>query len=146
MKMKRNFTQRFFKLSKKNLLHGCFHNLATFCKWFSDKNKGKKQQNYKKLKKIWYFNIINIAECRCEVGSTSEVSVINQSSSTQLLVAIFFQMAVWFMDNLLCLCDVWKGRSYVNTNVSVSSIFSNGQFYLKYFFLLQRKSSWKRFS
>ena len=130
-KWKGTSPREFFKLSKKSLPHGCFHNLATFCKWFSGKNKGKKQQNYKKLKKIWYFNVINIAECWCEVGSTSEVSVINESSSMQLLVALFFQMVVWFMDNLLCLCDVWKGRSYVNTNVSVSSIFNNGHFYLK---------------
>ena len=62
----------FFKLSKKNLLHGCFHNLATFCKWFSGKNKGEKQQHYKKLKQISYFNFINIAECWCEIGCTSE--------------------------------------------------------------------------
>ena len=28
------------------------------------------------------------------------------------------------MDNLLCLFDVWKGQSYVNANIFVSSIFS----------------------
>ena len=44
---------------------------------------------------------------------------------------IFSNGSVWFMDNLLCLCDAWKGRSYVNTNAFVSSIFNNGQFYLK---------------
>ena len=42
------------------------------------------------------------------------------------------------MDNLLSLCNVWKGRSYVDSNVSVSSIFSNGQFYIKYYFLRQK--------
>ena len=42
------------------------------------------------------------------------------------------------MNNSLCLCDVRKGRSYVNSNVSVSSIFNNGQFYLKYYFLHHR--------
>ena len=46
--------------------------------------------------------------------------------------------SVWLMDNLVCLCDVWKGRSYVNSHVSVSSIFNNGQFYLKYYFLHHR--------
>ena len=51
---------------------------------------------------------------------------------------IFPDGSVWLMDNLLCLCDVWKGRSYVNSNVSVSSIFNNGQFYLKYYFLHHR--------
>ena len=44
------------------------------------------------------------------------------------------------MDNLLRLYDVWKGRSYVNANFSVSSIFNNGQFYLKYYFLRHRNS------
>ena len=39
---------------------------------------GVKQQHYKKLKQIRYFNIINIAECWCEIGCTSEGSVINQ--------------------------------------------------------------------
>ena len=33
-----------------------------------------------------------------------------------------------------------KGRSYINFNVSVSSIFNNGQFYLKYYFLHHRSS------
>ena len=52
-----------------------------------------------------------------------------------------FQIPKWFMDNLLCLCDVWKGQSYVNANVSISSIFNNGQFYLKYYFLRHWNSS-----
>ena len=42
------------------------------------------------------------------------------------------------MDNLLCLCYVRKSWSYVNSSVSVSSIFINGQFYLKYYFLHHR--------
>ena len=48
---------------------------------------------------------------------------------------IFPNDSVWLMGKLLCLCNMWKGRSYVNANVSVSSIFNNGQFYLKYYFL-----------
>ena len=40
--MERNFYQRFFTLSKKNLPHGCFHNHATFCKWLSGKKDGTK--------------------------------------------------------------------------------------------------------
>ena len=47
--------------------------------------------------------------------------------------------SVWFMDNLLCLCDVLKRRSYVNVNVSVSSIFIF-EFYIKYHFPCQRNS------
>ena len=50
------------------------------------------------------------------------------------------------MDNLLCLFDVWKGRSYVNANVSVSSISNNGQFYLKHLFHRHRNLSSKKFS
>ena len=61
---------------------------------------------------------------------------------------IFPNGSVWFIDNLLCLSDVWKGRSYVNANVSVSvsSIFSSCEFYLKYYFLRHRNSSSKRFN
>ena len=44
------------------------------------------------------------------------------------------------MDNLLYLCNVWKSRSYINSNVPVSSIFNNGQFYLKYYFLYHRNT------
>ena len=36
-------------------------------------------EHYKKLKQIRYFNIINIAECWCEISCTSEGSVMNQS-------------------------------------------------------------------
>ena len=32
---------------------------------------------------------------------------------------IFPDGSVWFMENLLCLCDIRKGASYVNVNVSV---------------------------
>ena len=39
------------------------------------------------------------------------------------------------MNIFLCLCDVWKGQSSVNVNVSVCSIFKNDQFNLKYHFL-----------
>ena len=48
---------------------------------------------------------------------------------------IFPDGPVWFIDNLLCPCDLSKDRSYVNANVSVFSIFNNGQFYLKYYLL-----------
>ena len=62
---------------------------------FLVRTKGGKQQHYKKLKQIRYFNIVNIAECLCEIGCTSEGSVINQSWSTHLLVDTFFQMALF---------------------------------------------------
>ena len=108
-----------------------------FANYFRVRAKVENEQHYKKLKQIRYFNIINIAEYRC----TSEGSVINQSWSTQFRIATFSQM-----DNLLCLYDAWKGRSYINANVSVSLIFNNGQFYVKYYFLRDRNSPSKRFS
>ena len=52
------------RYQKKNLPHGCFHNLATSAaNYFRVRTKGEKQQRYKKLKHIRCFNIINIAEC-----------------------------------------------------------------------------------
>ena len=54
----------------------------------------------------------------------------NQSTQIEIQKAegrnciIFPNGSVWFMENLLCLCDIWKGASYVNVNVSVSSIFN----------------------
>ena len=61
---------------------------------------------------------------------------------------IFPNGYVWFIDNFLCLSDVWKGRSYVNANVSVSvsSIFSSCEFYLMHCFLRHRNSPLKRFN
>ena len=57
-----------------------------------------------------------------------------------------WSITILLMGNLICLCDVWKGRSYVNVSVSVSLIFSNCQFYIKYYFLLHINLSSKRFS
>ena len=41
-KWKKTSTRDFFKLSKNNLPHGCFHSLATFCRSFSGENNGRK--------------------------------------------------------------------------------------------------------
>ena len=46
--------------------------------------------------------------------------------------------SVWVMVNLLYLCNVWNCQSYLNSNVFVSSIFSNDQFYLKCYFFHHR--------
>ena len=103
-------------------------------------NRGK-QQYYNKHKQIIYFNITNIVEWWCKIGFISESSVINQNSSTQFSITKFFQMAlfdswkIWY----------WKGQSYVNANVSFSSIFKNGQFFRKYHFLYHRSFLHKRF-
>ena len=129
-----------------NIPHRCFYIILQLsANDFRVTTKGKKQLHYKKLKQIWYFNVINIAECRCVIGCTSEGSVIKFKCVTSRCY-LFQNGSVWFMGNLLCLCDMWKGRSYENVNVSVSSIFSNGQFYLKYYVFRHRNSSSKRFS
>ena len=152
--MERNFCQWLFKVYVKESPPRMFSQSCNFLEVYvstrSDflvrKNSGK-QQHYHKRKHNRYFNIIKIVECWRKIGCISEVSVINQSSSTQFLVATFSQMAsVWFMGNLTCICDMWKGRSYVNANGSVSSIFQNGQLFLKYHFLYHRSFRLKRFS
>ena len=62
------------------------------------RTRGGKQKHYNKLKQIWYFNVIDIAECWCEIGCTlctSEGSVINQSWSMQFPIATFSQTALF---------------------------------------------------
>ena len=84
------------RYQKKNLPHGCFHNLATSAaNYFRVRTKGEKQQRYKKLKHIRCFNIINIAECWWEIGCTSDGSVINQCWSMHYPVGTFSQMALF---------------------------------------------------
>ena len=58
---------------------------------FRVRKMGRKQQHCKKLKQIRYFNITNITEYWCEIGCTSEGSIINRSWITQYLLAIFSQ-------------------------------------------------------
>ena len=141
--MERNFYQRFFELSKKNLPHVSFHSLATFCKGLSGESEGTSTTALKETQADRYFKIINISECWCEIGYTSVGSIINQSWITNFPLLHFSK---WFMDNFLCLCDEWKVRSYVNVKFSASSIFSNGSFYLKYYFLRHSNFPSKRFS
>ena len=118
------------KLSKKNLRQGSFHSLATFYRWFLGENNGRKTTTLQPQAEQM-FNII---------GCTSEDSVINQSWSTQFCY-IFPNGSAWFIDSLLCLCNMWKCRSYANDNAYVSSILSNGQLSLKYYFLRHRNFS-----
>ena len=51
---------------------------------------------------------------------------------------IFPDDSLWFLNDLLRLCDALKCQSYENANFLVSSIFKNGQFYFKYYFPSQR--------
>ena len=100
-------------------------------KWFLGENKERKTAILKKHKQIRCFNIINIIECWCKIGCTSK----SHSPKMNYLIFCCYIIpdgCVWFTDKLLCFCDVWKGQSYVNVYVCFSSIFDNGQFYLKY--------------
>ena len=60
-------------------------------------------------------------------ADTKSALLLRVPSLTKVEVRNFslLQFPRWlcFMDNFQCLCDVWKGRSYVNANVTVSSIF-----------------------
>ena len=84
---------------------------------FGREQREEEQHHYKKRKQIWYFNIIKIAESWCEIGCIYEGSIINQSWSMQFPVANFSKMALFDSWAIWCLCDMWKGRSYVNVNV-----------------------------
>ena len=77
MKMERKFYERRFKLSKKICPIDVSINLQLSTDDFQVTTKGGKQQHYKKLKQIRYFNIINIVECWYEIGCTADGSVIN---------------------------------------------------------------------
>ena len=69
--MEKTSTRDFFKLSKTNLPLGCFIVLQLPADDFRVRKMGGKQQHYKRLKQIRYFNIIDIAECLWEIGCTS---------------------------------------------------------------------------
>ena len=122
-KWKETPTRDFLSYQKRISPTYLFIVLQLSAKDFRVRAKGRAQQHYKKLKQIRYFKIINISECWCEIGYTSEGSIINQSWITNFPLLHFSKL---FMDNFLCLCDVWKGRSYVNVKFSASSIFNNG--------------------
>ena len=86
--------------------------------------------------------VLTFCEWWCKIGCISEGFVINQKWSTHFLIATFSQMAVWFMGNLIYLCDMWKSRSYVSSSVSVSSIFKS-QFLLNYHFSCHKNLSFE---
>ena len=107
---------------------------------FRVRTKRGKQHYYKKRKQIRCLNIFNIINILTLLSADAKSAIllrvpsltkVEELNFTVSRCYIFPDGSVWLMDNLLCLCDVWKGRSYVNSNVSISSIFNNGQFYLK---------------
>ena len=112
-----------------------------------------KQHYYKKGKQIGYLTIFNIINILTFLSTDGQSALLLRVPSLLKLKYAIFRCyispdgSVWFMDNLLCLRDVWKSRSYVNSNVSISLIFNNGQFYLNYYFLHHRNPPvLKRFS
>ena len=53
-----------------------YRSIASPTNAFRVRAKGGKQQHYKKLKQIRYYNIANIAECLCKIGCTSKSVVV----------------------------------------------------------------------
>ena len=106
---------------------------------FRVRTKRAKQHYYMKRKQIRYLNIFNIINILKLLGAGAKSAILLRVPSLTKVevrnfsLLIFPDGSFWLVDNLLCLCDLWKGRSYVNSNVSVHSIFNNGQFYLKYY-------------
>ena len=64
-------------------------------KWFSDENTERETTSLQETKADQILNILNIAECWCEIGYTSKGSIINESWSTQFPVDTFFQMVLF---------------------------------------------------
>ena len=112
-----------------------------------------KQHFYKKRKQIRYLNVFNIINILILLNADAKSAMLLRVPSLinaevyNFPLLHFSDGSVWLMDNFLCFYDVWIGQSYANFNVSVSSIFSNGQFYLKHYFLHHRNLfPLKRFS
>ena len=139
VKMERNISQRFFTLSKKCVPHGCFHNLASF--WnctpppqmvFGWEQREENNNIAKNSSRSYILTLLTLLS-----GDVKSALILKVPSLTKAEVRNF---PLLYFPRLLCLVhgqlamslrrDVWKGRSYVNANVSVSSWFSNGQFYL----------------
>ena len=100
-------TRDFFKLSKKISTVDVFIILQLSTNDFRVTIKGGRQQYYKKLKQIRYFNVNNIAECWWEIFCTSKESIVNQSCSTQFPVGTFSQMALfvpWTTGYVFAIC------------------------------------------
>ena len=95
--------------------------------------------------RFYILTLLTLLSADAKSGLYLRVSSLTKVEVRNFLLLHFPDGSVWFMDNLLCLCDVWKGRSYVNANVSVCLIFNNVEFYLKYYFLRLRNSLSKEY-
>ena len=94
----------------------------------------------KNRKQIRYLNIFNIINISTLLSADAKSAILLSVPSLTRVEGLNFSLlpfSRWFcLVNFLC--NVWKGLSYLNFSVSVSLIFNNGQFYLKYYFLHQR--------
>ena len=108
---------------------------------FQVRTKRGKQHCYKKHKQIRYLNNFNIINTLTLLSADAKSAILLRVALlTKFEVSNFslLHFSRWFClvngQLAMCLRQV-KGRSYVNSNVSVSSMFNNGQFYLKHYFL-----------
>ena len=116
---------------------------------FQVRTKGRKQQYYKKLKQSDISTLLTLLNADAKSAALLRVPSLTKVELRNISLLHFpkcFQIPKQFMDNFQCLCDVWKGWSYLNVNVSVSLIFNNGQFFRKYYFLRHRNTPSKRCS
>ena len=123
--------------------------LQLFANDFRVRTKGQKKQHYKKLYQSDISTLLTLLNADAKSAVLLRVLSLTKDEIGNIPLLNFpkcFQIPKWFMDNLLCLCNMWKGRSYTNENVSVSSIFNNGQFYLKYYLPCHRNLPSKRLS
>ena len=65
-------------------------------------------------------------------------AVLNKVQVLNFSLYILPDSSVWSVGNLICIYGMWKGRSYVNANVSVSPTLKNNQGFFKYHFLCHR--------
>ena len=111
--------------------------------------KGRKQKYYKKLKQSDISTLLTLLNADAKSAVLLRVPSLTKVELRNISLLHFpncFQIPKQFMDNFLCLCDLWKGRSYLNVNVPVCLICNNGHFYRKYYFLRHRNPPSKRCS
>ena len=144
-KWKETSTRDFFKLSKKNLLHGCFHifqfsrSVPLRHKWFYGWEQREENINItRNASRSDVLTLLTLPSANVKstvllrVPSLIKVEELNLRNSCSY---IFTDGSVgswlWFDSWATFKCQ-W---SYINANVSVSLIFNNTHFYLKYYFL-----------
>ena len=137
--MERNFYRWFFSVTKKEYPPRIFSKSCNFLQmifgWEQREANNIIARNSSASDILTY-----IADCWCKISCTNEGSVINQSCSTQFPVATFPRW-LCLVHGQLAISPRRVKRSFIRKcQFSLSSIFNNGQFYLKYYFLRHRVS------